>query len=83
MSLDDWAEIIVFFGWFASVMSIPCLVIAIMGRKMLFQLGQFPSQKAPILMKFTIKLFFLEVVSFAALFWFYFYYQTLITTVPE
>ena len=70
-SKGDWVGSIIFCVVFGLIVIIPCIIIAIMGRKMINQMGQFPSQTPIIQMKVFLPLMVLEVVTFASLIGFY------------
>ena len=44
----DWMMSLVFCAIFAVIVWVPCIIIAIMGRKMIIRIGQSPSQTPAI-----------------------------------
>ena len=58
---------IIFITIFWVVMSIPCISIALIGKKFIDQLGRYPSKTKALQMGVLIKLTVVEVISFTLL----------------
>ena len=61
-----WGESFIFFLIFSMIMIIPCVFVALMGRKMIDRLGQYPT-KTPII---QMSIFFPFVATVAITFFF-------------
>jgi len=55
---------LIFVAIFGSIVSIPCIAIAVLGYKTIMQLGTYPSKTPAIQMSVFFKLLVTEVVSF-------------------
>ena len=64
VAFDLWKEAFIFAIVFAPIVIIPCILVAIMGRKMIDQLGLRPTQTPIIQMSIFWKLVMIEVVTF-------------------
>ena len=71
VEFDLWIEAFIFVGVFLVIMAIPCTLVALMGRKMIFRLGQYPTTSPVIDIGTFFKLVVIEVGTFAALVAFY------------
>lgn len=71
VAFDLWGESFIFALIFSVIILIPCLVICILGRKMIIQLSYYPSQAPRILMSICAQFFLTAIVTFALLFGFF------------
>ena len=62
-----WKEAFMFAAIFAPLIIVPCVLVLIIGRKMINQLGTFPTQTPIIQMSIFWKLVVIEVVTFICL----------------
>ncbi len=67
----DWMMSLIFCAVFAVIVLVPCAIIAVMGRKMIIRIGQYPSQTPLIQLNVFLPLVVLEVCTFASLIGFY------------
>lgn len=75
LPFDLWGESFIFIIIFSVILLVPCILVALIGRKMIDKLGQYPTQTPVIQMSIFIKLVILEVIAFAALLGFYNIFQ--------
>ncbi|MGE0269563.1 MAG: hypothetical protein AB7S78_14025 [Candidatus Omnitrophota bacterium] len=68
---SDWIFSLVFCAVFAVIVLVPCVIIAIYGRKVIEKMGQYPSQIPVIQMQIFMPLIILGAVTFASLIGFY------------
>jgi len=66
-----WKEALIFASIYGVIILVPCLLVALMGRKMLKQIGQYPTRTPAIQMGIFLKLFLLEACAFGLLIGFY------------
>ncbi len=66
-----WKEAFVFIFAFSLIIIIPCVLVALMGRKMIDQIGRYPTKTPVIQMSIFIQLIVVEVVTFFSLYGFY------------
>ena len=71
VAFDLWGESFIFASIFSVIILVPCLVIGILGRKMIHQLAYYPSQAPRILMSICVQFFVTAVFSFAGLWGFF------------
>ncbi len=71
---DLWGESFTFSVIYSFIIVVPCILVAFMGRKMLNQLGRYPTKAAAILTGISVKLFFLEAITFTLLIGFYHFF---------
>lgn len=69
---DLWRESFLFGISYSIIIIIPCIIVGLLGRKMLDQLGRFPSKTPTIQMSVLFYLIITEVITFAALIGFYY-----------
>lgn len=67
MGFKHWLEGFIFVGMFLVVMGWGCFFVAVLGAKMINDLGNFPTKSAQIQMAASWKIILIEVVTFAAL----------------
>ena len=67
----SWAESFVVLGIFSLIIILPCAFVAMMGVKLIEQIGNYPSKTPVIQMGILYKLVFLEIVTALAFFIFY------------
>ena len=70
-TLQDWVLSLIVCGIFAVVVLVPCIIVGVIGTKMINRLGQMPSQSPAIHMSIIFQLVILEAVTFALLIVFY------------
>lgn len=68
---DLWIEGLIFVLIFGMIVLIPCVFIAIFGRKLIDQLGRYPSKAARIHMKALVPVVITEIAAFLFLIGFY------------
>lgn len=71
IEFSQWGESLIFIGIFSLIIIIPCVVVALLGRKMIDKLGQFPSNTPAIQMGVLMWLLLTEALTFVALIAFY------------
>jgi hypothetical protein len=72
---DYWWEALIFGTVFGSIIIIPCFLVAMIGRKMIDQMGQYPSKTPFIQMSIFYKLVLIEVFAFTLLLLFYHFFS--------
>lgn len=70
-----WTEAFIFSLVYSIIIIIPCIIIAVIGKKLIDQLGQNPSNAPLIQMGIVAKLIAVEVVTFFFLISFYFVFS--------
>ena len=70
MAFDLLGESFIFASIFSVIILLPCLIIAILGRKMIFKLSYYPSQAPQILMSICVQFCLTAIFSFSLLFGF-------------
>ena len=70
-----WSEALVFGAVFSAIILIPCILIALMGRKMIYKLAYYPSRAPEILMSICFQFIILAVISLSALIGFYHFFS--------
>jgi len=60
---DLWTESLIFTAIYATLVCVPCFCVALIGRKMLERLGQFPSQTPAIQLSIFLKLMVVKIRS--------------------
>lgn len=68
---SDWMFSLIFCAVFALIVLVPCVIIAILGRKAIYRMGQTPSQIPVIQLQIFLPLIITDVVTFASLIGFY------------
>ena len=64
MGFRYWYEGFIFVLFFGSIIALPCVFVAMLGTKMINDLGNFPSKVAKIQVDVLWKLFIVEAISF-------------------
>ncbi|MCA9394116.1 MAG: hypothetical protein KC900_07930 [Candidatus Omnitrophica bacterium] len=67
----DWLYSLIFIGVFAVIVLVPCIIIALMGRKAINEMGRYPTRIPLIQSKMMMPLLMVDVVTFALLVGFY------------
>jgi len=67
MGFRYWYEGILFVSFFTLIVGLPCFFVAVLGSKMINDLGNFPTKTAKIQVNVLWKLFIVEVISFGIL----------------
>jgi hypothetical protein len=67
MGFKYWYEGVLFVLFFGSIVALPCFFVALLGTKMINELGNFPTKVAKIQVSVLWKLFIVEIVSFGML----------------
>ena len=62
-----WSESLVFAVIFTFIVLVPCILVTFMGKKMIHQLGQYPSKTPAIQMSIFVQLVVIEIVTFTLL----------------
>lgn len=68
---SDWMYSLVFVAVFAVIVIVPCVIIALMGRKAIKEMGRYPTRIPLIQTKMMMPLLVVDVVTFALLLGFY------------
>ena len=68
---SDWMYSLIFVAVFAVIVLVPCVIIALMGRKAINQMGMYPTRIPIIQTKMMMPLLAVDVVTFALLILFY------------
>ena len=71
MHFQYWTEGLIFLGLFTLIIAFPCIMVAILGTRLINYIGQYPSKCARRQMIACLQLFVIEVVSFAIMAVFY------------
>jgi hypothetical protein len=71
MRFQFWHEGLIFIGCFFVMVGLPCLLTAILGTKLIDNLGQWPSRSARLQLGICIQLLLVEIFTFAMLATFY------------
>ena len=71
VEFDLWKESLIFALVYAIVISVPCVLVVLIGRKLIDQLGHFPSKTPAIQMSILFQLIAVEVGTFTCLIGFY------------
>jgi hypothetical protein len=71
MRFQFWHEGLIFIGCFFVMVGLPCLLTAILGTKLIDNLGQWPSRSARLQLGICIQLLLVEIFTFAMLAAFY------------
>ena len=67
MYFQYWTEGLGFIGLFLFIIGFPCVMVAVLGTKLINYIGQYPSKSARLQMIVCIQLLVVEVISFAIL----------------
>lgn len=71
VAFDLWGESFIFASLFSIIILIPCLVVGIMGRKMIYKLAYYPSQAPKILMSICLQFIVTSAVTLGLLYAFF------------
>ena len=71
MRFQFWHEGLIFIGCFFVMVGLPCLLTAILGTKLIDNLGQWPSRSAKLQLGICVQLLLVEIFTFAMLAAFY------------
>ena len=64
MRFEYWYEGLFFIGFFVFLVGFPCIMVAILGPKLIDEIGTWPTRTARAQMKMAIPLLLVEVFSF-------------------
>ena len=64
MGFRYWYEGIIFIVVFGAIIGIPCFLTAVIGSKMINDLGNFPTKSAQIQSQAAWKIFIIEIITF-------------------
>ena len=64
IEFDLWGESFVFFMIYSIIILVPCVLVAIMGKKMITQLGLYPTKTPAIQMSIFMQLVIMEILTF-------------------
>jgi hypothetical protein len=67
MRFQYWTEGLIFIGLFSFIVGLPCLMVAILGTRLINHLGQHPSKSARLQMITCVQLLAVEIFSFGVL----------------
>jgi hypothetical protein len=65
-----WFESAILASIFAVLIIIPCVLVALLGRKLIDQLGHHPSKSSKLQMSILIPLVLIEILTFASFYLF-------------
>jgi hypothetical protein len=71
MRFQFWHEGLIFIGCFFVMVGLPCLLTAILGTRLIDNLGQWPSRSAKLQLGICVQLLLVEIFTFAMLAAFY------------
>lgn len=67
MKFQFWHEGFIFIGCFIVMVGVPCFFTAMLGTRLIENLGQYPSRSAKMQMGICVQLLLVEIVGFAML----------------
>ena len=62
-----WRESFIFASVYSFIIIVPCILVAILGKKMINQLGNYPTQTPYIQLDIVLQLIIIEIVTFTLL----------------
>lgn len=68
---DLWGESFIFAAIYSVIILLPCVIIALMGRKLIEKLGRYPSKAPPIQMSIFLPFMTVFVITSALLLGFF------------
>ncbi|HBG62537.1 MAG: hypothetical protein A2Y03_08195 [Omnitrophica WOR_2 bacterium GWF2_38_59] len=71
VEFDLWREAFVFACVYAVIIIVPCIIVALLGNKMIGDLGRYPTKTPAIQMSIVWKLIVTEIITFVLLIMFY------------
>lgn len=71
VKFDLWSESFVFASIYAVIIIVPCVLVALIGRRLIDQLGTYPSRTPVIQLGVFWQLILIEVVTFSLLIGFF------------
>ena len=71
MKFQFWHEGFIFIGLFLVMIGVPCFFTAMLGTRLIDNLGQYPTHSAKTQMGICVQLFIVEVVGFVMLTFFF------------
>ena len=71
VQFDYWIESLIFWIFYAIIIIVPCVLVALMGRKMITRLGQYPTKTPVIQMSIFFPFVAIVAATFALLIGFY------------
>ncbi len=72
---DLWGQAVAFFAIYSVIIIVPCILVGIIGYRVITDLGKNPTQAPAIQMSIVYKLIIIEVVTFYMLISVYFYFS--------
>ena len=76
VEFDLWSQALIFALVYVPIVLVPCVLVCLMGRKMIDQLGMHPSQTPIIQMSIFWKLVSVEIITFTCLIGFYQFFSS-------
>lgn len=70
-----WYEGLIFIAIFMVVIAIPCVLVSLLGSRLIYQLGQYPTKSGKVNVDLALPLLGSMIVSFGVLFAFYRYFS--------
>ena len=67
MHFQYWTEGLIFIGLVLVIVGFPCLMVSILGARMINHIGQFPSKSSRLQMVVCVQLLVVEIISFSIL----------------
>lgn len=72
---DLWTESFIFASIYSVLILVPCVLVAFLGRKMVNQLGHYPTKTPAIQMSIFFQLVVIEVITFTLMLTFYHFFS--------
>ena len=76
VEFNYWGETIVLALIYSTIIIIPCILVGLLGRKMINKLGYFPSKTPAIQMSIFLQLVVIEFATFGMLMGFYHFFSS-------
>ena len=65
-----WFEALIFSAIYSTIVIVPCVIVTMIGLRMIDKLGCYPTKTPVIQMKVLLPLIMTEILTFTALWWF-------------
>lgn len=75
-TFDLWGESFTFALIYSFIIIVPCIIVAILGKKMIAQMGKYPTKSPIIQMSIFWQLVVLEIITFLLLIGFYRFFES-------
>jgi len=71
VSFDLWFESFIFAAVYGVIVMVPCVMVGLIGKKMIDKLGRYPTKSPAIQMSIFLQLIVIEIIAFFCLIAFY------------